>query len=98
MDRRCFLAAGLPLAFIAYFAQSSRAASLDAETIKAALNTATPEEDGFIEYVLAKVAEGVLPASLVESSFQWARRKPKHKFQYFKRALILQAARIGIRL
>jgi hypothetical protein len=71
---------------------------LDAETMKAALDTATPEENGFIDRVVELVEKGDLPASLVDSTFQWARKKPRHKFQYFKRALILRARRIGIEL
>lgn len=71
---------------------------LDAGQIKAALNTATPEEDGFIEYVVGRVNEGTFPRKLFESTYLWARRKPRRKFQYFKHALILRAARAGIEL
>jgi len=73
-------------------------ARLDAETMRSALRTATPEENGFIDYVLALVDEGRLPRWLVESTFQWARKKPRHRFQYFKRGLIVRAAQIGIDL
>jgi hypothetical protein len=70
---------------------------LDAATMKAALRTDTIEEGGFIDYVLDKVKKGTLPADLVDSTFQWARKKPyKHRFQYFKQALIVRAAAIGI--
>jgi hypothetical protein len=71
---------------------------LDAATIKAALRTAQPEEDGFVDRVVALVNQRKLPYKLVYSTFLWARAKPRHKFQYFKRALILRAARIGVRL
>jgi hypothetical protein len=71
---------------------------LDPELIKAALGTATPEDNGFIERVVTMVEQGRLPRSLVESTFLWARQKPDHRFQYFKRALTLRAARQGIRL
>ncbi len=71
---------------------------LSADTMKVALHTATPEEDGFIEYVLAKVDEGILPADMVHSTFRWAQKKPRNKFQYFKRGLILRAAEAGINL
>jgi hypothetical protein len=93
-----FLVAATLLATFFLFPQVSQAASLDAAKVKAGLQTATPEEDGFVEYVLAKVDAGVLPDSLVVSTFQWARQKPSHKFQYFKRALIVRAAKIGISL
>lgn len=72
---------------------------LDAAAIKAALHTATVEEGGFIDYVLAKVKKGDLPAGLVDGTFQWARKKPtKYRFQYFKKALIVRAADMGINI
>ena len=53
--------------------------------MKAALRTTTIEEGGFIDSVLVKVGKGQIPADLVDSTFQWARKKPyKHRFQYFK--------------
>lgn len=80
-------------------AQTAEAATrLDAKTMKAALRTATPEEDGFIDYVLDRVEAGNLPRSLVTSTFLWARKKPRRKFQYFKYGLIIRARRRGIRL
>lgn len=98
MGQKLFLVVALGLALFSRFAQPAHAASLDATTLKAALHTATPEEDGFIEKVLAKVEDGTLPVAMVESTFLWARQKPKNKFQYFKRGLIERAARIGIDL
>ncbi len=77
-------------------AETSR---LDAATMKAALRTTTVEEAGFIDYVLTQVKKGRLPADLVDSTFQWARKKPyKHRFQYFKRGLVVRAASIGIKI
>ena len=70
----------------------------DAGVIKAALHTTALEEEGFVDRVVKMTNEGKLPAELLERSFVWARGKPKHKFQYFKRALIVQAADMGIRL
>jgi hypothetical protein len=66
--------------------------------MKAALHTATPEEDGFIDRALALVDKGVLPLDLVQSTFLWAKKKSRYKFQYFKRGLILRAAQQGISL
>lgn len=74
------------------------ASPLDASTMKIALHTATPEEDGFIEYVLARVDAGTLPLDLVESTFLWAKKKARNKFQYFKHGLILRAEERGIHL
>ncbi len=72
---------------------------LDAATMKAALHTTTIEEGGFIDRVITMVNKGQLPADLVDSTFEWARKKPyKHRFQYFKQALIVRAASIGIRI
>jgi hypothetical protein len=71
----------------------------DAATMKAALRTATVEEGGFVDYVLMKVDKGKLPPDLVDSTFQWARKKPtKHRFQYFKQGLIVRAGDIGIKI
>jgi hypothetical protein len=79
--------------------QTARAElNLTADQMKAALRTANVEEEGFIEKVLFLVKRGTLPEDLVESTFLWARKKPKHKFQYFKYALKLRAADRGIPL
>jgi hypothetical protein len=72
---------------------------LDAATMKAALRTTTIEEGGFIDSVLVQVGKGQIPPDLVDSSFQWARKKPyKHRFQYFRMALIVRADSIGIHI
>ena len=71
---------------------------LDAKTMQVALHTATPEENGFIEYVLDRVDKGTLPLDMVESTFLWAKKKPQRKFQYFKHGLILRAEQKGIHL
>jgi hypothetical protein len=71
---------------------------LDPNMMKVVLHTATPQEGGFIEYVVARVDRGTLPLDLVQSTFLWARKKPRKKFFYFKQALILRAADRGIRL
>jgi hypothetical protein len=48
--------------------------------------------------VLLMVDRGILPADLVDSTFQWARRKRRHRFQYFKYGLIYRADRLGIKI
>jgi hypothetical protein len=89
----------LALAFVAVVgSRTAQASPLDAKTMKVVLHTATPEEEGFIDYVLARVDRGTLPLDLVESTFLWARKKPHNKFQYFKRGLILRAEQQGIQL
>jgi hypothetical protein len=71
---------------------------LDAEQIKAGLRTTTVEENGFVDRVVLLVENGFLPARTVYTTFLWARKKPKHKFQYFRRAMIIRARELGIRL
>ena len=71
---------------------------LDAATIKAGLRTTTIEEKGFVDRVLDLVEEKVLPESMVHGTFFWAKKKPRHKFQYFKFAMIVRASRMGVRL
>ena len=71
---------------------------LDPAVMKVALHTTTPEENGFVDMVAKRVDAGTLPESIVDSTFQWARKKTRNKFQYFKRGLILRAADAGISL
>ncbi len=77
---------------------ASAGAPLKVDKMKAALKTATPEENGFLERVSKLVEQDILPRHLVESTFLWARKKSDHKFQYFKRGLTARAAELGIQL
>jgi hypothetical protein len=97
---RCCRIVLLPVlvAVICQFACAARAATLDASEMKAALHTSTIEENGFIDRAVDLVDEGTLPEKMVVGTFLWARKKPKHKFQYFKRGLTLRASRIGVQL
>ncbi len=96
---RVALSSLLTLAMLLLIASRTQAATpLDADAIKAALRTATPEEEGFIDRVVAMVGKGTLPRELFDSTFLWARKKPRNKFQYFKRGLTLRAEQQGIRL
>jgi hypothetical protein len=71
----------------------------DAEQIKAILHTATVEENGFVTWVVTMVNQGIFPADLFESTLIWAQKKPaRNRFEYFKQALILRAAAVGIDL
>jgi hypothetical protein len=78
--------------------QTARADVLDADTMRAALHTATPQEGGFIDRVVAMVESGKLPLDLVQSTFLWAKKKPHRKFFYFQQAMILRASEIGVNL
>lgn len=96
---RVVLSSIVMLAMLFLMAARMHAAEpLDAESIKAALRTATPEEEAFIDRTVAMVGKGTLPRDLFESTFLWARKKPRLKFQYFQRGLILRAEQQGIRL
>ena len=77
---------------------SAEAGTLDADTMKVALHTSSVYENGFIDHVLALVDKGTLPEDLVQSTFLWAKRKPRNKFQYFKNGLTLRAEQQGIHL
>ena len=57
---RAYLPIVLVLALLAaVWTRSAEAAfPLDADTMKAALHTAEPEEDGFIDYVIRRVTRG----------------------------------------
>lgn len=98
MHRTCLSVVLVVAVLAAVCCRTAEASSLDAETMKVALHTATPEEGGFIDYVLDLVDRGTLPVDLVESTFLWAKKKPRNKFQYFKRGLILRAKKRGIDL
>jgi hypothetical protein len=100
MRRRDFLTSIVfaSLAFQSTEGQAAERSRFDAETMKAALRTVRIEEEGFIDDVLLMVDRGILPADLVDSTFQWARRKRRHRFQYFKYGLIYRAERLGIKI
>jgi hypothetical protein len=71
---------------------------LDPEQIKVALHTITDIEEGFVDRTIKLVQAGTLPRDMFQSTFLWARKKPRHKFQYFKQALTVRAAGIGVTL
>jgi len=75
------------------------AETIDRDDVKRALETANPGEEAYIDFVCALVDQGTLPRRLFVSTFQWARGKPyPKKVQYFKFAMITQAAKLGIDL
>ncbi len=76
----------------------ARADDLDPDEIKAALHTTSDIEGGFIDRTVHMVQAGTLPRDLFTSCFIWARKKPRHQFQYFRQALTIRAAQIGISL
>ena len=66
------------------------------ETLEKGLRARRPQEFRFVARVALMVEQGDLPERTVKNTFQWARKKPKHPFQYFERALIIQARKQGV--
>ena len=100
MNRLC-LSIAIVLALLAFGRASAAEKTpnpLDAKVMKVALHAGSPEEEKFIDYVLWRVDKKGLPLELVESTFLWAKKKPRNKFQYFKHGLKLRAAAEGFSL
>jgi hypothetical protein len=87
---------GLVVALLAV--RVARADDLDPDQIKAVLHTTSEIEGGFVDRTVAMVRAGTLPRDMFTTCFIWARKKPRHQFQYFKQALTIRAAEIGINL
>ena len=62
------------------------------------LKARRPTEFAFIAKVVQLTEKGKLPRKLVDGTYFWARKKRRHQFQYFERALIIRARRLGIKL
>jgi hypothetical protein len=69
---------------------------LDPAAIKAALKTTVIEEDHYVNFLVTLVNQSRLPRVAFDTAFRWARDKTYLRFQYFKRATIAEAARLGI--
>jgi hypothetical protein len=57
-----------------------------------------PVEFAYIAQVVAYVEAGVLPRSLVDTSFGWARQKSTRRLQYFQFALRARAEKAHLNL
>jgi hypothetical protein len=68
------------------------------DTLEKGLKARLPSEFAFIDTVIAKVDDGTLPRSMVESTFLWARRRQIHAFEYFEQGLRVRAQQIGVSL
>jgi hypothetical protein len=73
-----------------------RSASLK-DQLEKGLKARRPQEFAFIARVVTLVEQGILPRTLVDSTFLWA-RSARHPFQYFERGLRVRARRLGIPL
>ena len=80
-------------------ANLARAAAedLSVDTIKRALHVTEQENDGFIEHVVGLMDDGSLSRKTVTIALK-AKKRTRHKFQYFKATLIRLAEREGIHL
>lgn len=68
------------------------------EQLETGLKARRPSEFAFIARVVQLVDQGVLPRRTVDGTFLWARRKRRHPFQYFERAMKVRAKRLRIKL
>lgn len=84
--------------FLAWPRSSPGAEPLDPEAIKVALKTTVIEEDHYVNFVVVLVDQARLPRVVFDTAFRWARRKTYLQFQFFKRAVVAQADRMGITL
>lgn len=70
------------------------------------LKAVTKEDYAFIDMVVRKVDEGVLPRALVNSTFLWARERANREsptmalrpIVYFRPAILTSAKKLGIKL
>jgi hypothetical protein len=69
------------------------------ETLRSVLKCRKPEEFAFVEVVVAKVNQGLLPLEMVLSMMKWAReRREDIPFPYFQEGIRKRAAAIGVTL
>ncbi|MHB1038370.1 MAG: hypothetical protein ACYC35_28450 [Pirellulales bacterium] len=67
------------------------------DTLDKGLKARRPAEFAFDAKVVNLVNQGVLPETLVRSTFLWARRQSlKFPFPYFQQAMTLRARKIGV--
>jgi hypothetical protein len=66
------------------------------KTLTEVLRARREVEFEFVDRVLLKVKQGALPRSMVVGTFNWARKKPRHPFQYFEYGLRERAKQIGV--
>ena len=59
------------------------------------LKARRPVEFDYIKQVVALVDQGLLPKTLVDTTFVWAYKKPTRRLQYFQFALQARANQLG---
>src|SRR5688500_5161301 len=69
------------------------------ETLRSVLKCRRAEEFAFVEVVVAKVNQGLLPVEMVLSMMKWAReRREDIPFPYFQEGIRKRAAALGVTL
>lgn len=69
------------------------------QTLKFGLKCRLPDEFAFVDLVVLKVDQGLLPKVVVLSQFDWARKKRPHiPFPYFQFGMRKRAAALGVDL
>jgi hypothetical protein len=69
------------------------------QTLKSGLRARRQLEFDFIHQVVLKVKAKELPADLVQSTFQWARKRgSRYPYPYFERGMRERAQRLGVDL
>ena len=71
---------------------------LTPEQMQAALLCPTDESKTFVNDCYELVARGIVPESLVLSSFNYAYQKPKNRWVYFQASLARRCEKLGIEL
>ena len=64
--------------------------------LQTGLKARRPVEFQYLDRVVTLVDTGILPRSMVDSTFMWARKKSTKQLQYFQFALRARAAKQGI--
>jgi len=78
---------------------SGVAAKLDLQAqLEKGLEARRKSEFAFLADVVSLVEQGTLPRKLVDSTFIWAIKKPRHRFQYFQFGLRAQAKKLKIKI
>jgi len=105
MTRRGWLQAiSLGIGRVAVFLVSCQAATAQqvpglSETLRSVLKCRRAEEFAFVEVVVAKVNQGLLPLEMVLSMMKWAReRREDIPFPYFQEGIRKRAAAVGVEL
>jgi hypothetical protein len=97
----CLVAAGLAQGLVGA-AQAQQGAVPKAvqvtlkDQLEKALRARRPQEFAAIGQVLKGVEQGVLPLDIVQTSFNWSRKKRANRVQYFILAVNAQARRRGV--